>query len=65
MLPIEVKAGTSGKMKSLRLFMQKKSLTKGVRCSLENFGGLNIENEPVQREIFIVDALCHRPIRYS
>ncbi|MDE6866259.1 MAG: ATP-binding protein, partial [Muribaculaceae bacterium] len=30
-LPIEVKAGTSGKMKSLRLFMQKKNLTYAVR----------------------------------
>lgn len=36
-LPIECKSGTSGKMKSLHLFMQKKHLTYAVRCSLENF----------------------------
>ena len=41
-LPIEVKAGTSGKMKSLRLFMQKKNLNHAVRTSLENFGSLEI-----------------------
>lgn len=40
-LPIEVKSGTSGKMKSLRLFLQKKNLTLGIRTSLENFGQLN------------------------
>lgn len=36
-LPIECKAGTSGKMKSLRLFMRNKHLTNAIRCSLENF----------------------------
>ena len=36
-LPIECKAGTSGKMKSLHLFMHNKHLTNAVRCSLENF----------------------------
>ncbi|MDE5560991.1 MAG: DUF4143 domain-containing protein [Bacteroidaceae bacterium] len=41
-LPIEVKAGTSGKMKSLRLFMNKKGLTAGIRSSLENFGLLEV-----------------------
>lgn len=37
-LPIEVKSGVSGKMKSLRLFMESKSLRQAVRTSLENFG---------------------------
>ncbi len=37
-LPVEVKAGTSGKMKSLHLFMRKKHLNHAVRSSLENFG---------------------------
>ncbi len=41
-LPIEVKAGTSGKMKSLRLFMNKKDLAVGLRSSLENFGLLEV-----------------------
>lgn len=36
-LPIEVKAGTKGGMKSLWIFMREKKLTSAVRCSLENF----------------------------
>ena len=36
-LPIECKAGVSGKMKSLYLFMRQKHLSEAVRCSLENF----------------------------
>lgn len=43
-LPIEVKAGISGKMKSLRLFMNKKNLVAGIRCSLENFGRLEVSD---------------------
>ena len=37
-IPVEVKAGGTGKMKSLRLFMRRKHLLLGKRCSLENFG---------------------------
>lgn len=44
-LPIEVKSGTSGKMKSLRLFMESKSLRTAIRSSLENFGKIEIERE--------------------
>lgn len=40
-LPIEVKAGMKGGMKSLWLFMREKNLTHAVRCSLENFGVLD------------------------
>lgn len=36
-LPIECKSGTSGRMKSLHLFMRNKHLTDAIRCSLENF----------------------------
>ena len=36
-IPIEVKAGTQGGMKSLELFMKEKNINRGVRCSLENF----------------------------
>lgn len=43
-LPIEVKSGTSGKMKSLRLFMKKKNLVSGIRSSLENFGLLEVSD---------------------
>lgn len=39
-MPIECKAGVSGKMKSLFLFMQHKHLTEAIRCSLENFSEL-------------------------
>ena len=39
-MPIECKAGVSGKMKSLYEFMRQKQLTDAVRCSLENFGQL-------------------------
>lgn len=41
-IPIEVKAGTSGKMKSLRYFLDNKNLSMGVRTSLENFNTLHI-----------------------
>ena len=36
-LPVEVKAGVKGGMKSLWIFMREKGLTSAVRCSLENF----------------------------
>jgi hypothetical protein len=36
-VPIEVKAGSLGKMKSLHLFLREKQASFGVRCSLENF----------------------------
>ena len=44
-VPLEVKAGTSGKMKSLRFFMEKKKITHAIRCSLENFSRL--ENDGI------------------
>ena len=37
-LPVEVKAGMRGGMKSLWIFMREKKLSQAVRCSLENFG---------------------------
>jgi predicted AAA+ superfamily ATPase len=47
-IPIEVKAGIRGAMQSLRLFMQEKHLSRGVRTSLENFGRYeNIEVYPL------------------
>lgn len=53
-LPIEVKSGTSGKMKSLRLFMEKKHLTRAVRTSLENFSTLTISDEDKELTISII-----------
>ena len=44
-LPIECKAGTSGKMKSLRVFMRQKHLTDAIRCSLENFSLLEYQDK--------------------
>lgn len=43
-LPIEVKSGTSGKMKSLRMFMESKKLSIAIRTSLENFNVLNVDD---------------------
>jgi len=37
-VPIEVKSGTQGGMKSLNIFMKEKNISRGVRTSLENFG---------------------------
>ncbi|MDE7180731.1 MAG: AAA family ATPase [Muribaculaceae bacterium] len=58
-VPIEVKAGTTGKMKSLRVFMNKKNIAAGIRSSLENFGMLEISEkddsqQPVRRVIGIL-----------
>lgn len=36
-VPMEVKAGVQGGMKSLWEFMREKNLTRAIRCSLENF----------------------------
>ncbi len=47
-VPIEVKAGTQGAMQSLRIFMGEKTIHKGIRTSLENFGQYeNIEVYPM------------------
>ena len=55
-LPIEVKAGTQGGMKSLWIFMREKHLTEAVRCSLENFGSF----EYIDKE----DADAVRHVRF-
>lgn len=49
-LPIEVKSNISGKMKSLRFFMEKKGISEGVRTSLENFGEITYESESGERK---------------
>ena len=35
--PVEVKSGVKGSMQSMRLFMETKNITRGIRTSLENF----------------------------
>lgn len=37
-LPIEVKAGSSGRLKSLHLFLHEKSMKKAIKISTDNFG---------------------------
>lgn len=53
-LPIEIKSGTSGKMKSLRMFMASRNLKRGIRSSLENFCLLDITAESAYRTIHII-----------
>jgi predicted AAA+ superfamily ATPase len=36
-VPVEVKSGTQGGMKSLSIFMAEKNISRGIRTSLENF----------------------------
>lgn len=55
-LPIEVKAGTRGGMKSLWIFMREKKLSFALRCSMENFGKFDYEDtldEDALREVRI------------
>lgn len=40
-MPLEVKAGTQGGMKSLWSYMRDRKLTQAIRCSLENFGAFD------------------------
>ena len=56
-VPIECKAGISGKMKSLHLFMRQKHLTDAIRCSLENFATietLDKQDDNIERCIQII-----------
>lgn len=63
-VPVEIKAGTSGKMKSLRLFMQRKHLILAKRCTLENFGRISVTDvdehtdTPVERIIDVHPLYC-------
>ena len=56
-VPIECKSGTTGKMKSLWLFMRAKHLTAAYRCSLENFQRLrrvDPDDNNIERTIDII-----------
>lgn len=47
-LPIEVKSGTSGRMRSMHLFLAERGLKLGIRSSLENFSRYgSIETVPL------------------
>ena len=55
-LPVEIKAGTKGGMKSLWMFMRAKKLHLAVRGSLENFGCFDYidkEAEDAKRKVII------------
>ena len=54
-LPIEVKAGVQGGMKSLWYFMREKHLHDAIRCSLENFGSFDYIDEVEHNEVRHVD----------
>lgn len=47
-LPVEVKAGTQGGMKSLYYYMEQKNISNAIRTSLENFGRIERETSVVQ-----------------
>lgn len=50
-LPIEVKVGSQGRMKSLWAFMREKHITEAIRCSLENFGEFSyIDKEDADKD---------------
>jgi len=56
-LPIEVKSGTTGKMKSLRLFMQKHHLHHAIRTSLENFGTIEYTDSEDTGTVSLIDII--------
>ena len=56
-LPIEIKAGIKGGMKSLFNFMKDKNVEVGIRSSLENFG--EIINDSKRVEICPLYALSN------
>lgn len=56
-LPMEVKSGTKGGMKSLWIYMREKKLSDGLRSSLENFGYLEYEDSEVSGEIRRISIL--------
>lgn len=56
-LPIEVKAGRQGGMKSLYTFMELKNISRAIRTSLENFGVILRDNCKV--DIFPLYALAN------
>lgn len=54
-LPIEIKSGMKGGMKSLWIFMREKKLTSAIRCSLENFGRLEYKDSEAAGMVRNVD----------
>ena len=61
-VPIEVKAGVTGKMKSLRIFMRRRHLLLAKRCSLENFGLLEFTDAEDSLHPSEVKHICIHPL---
>lgn len=63
-LPIEIKSGVSGKMKSLIMFMKNKNLQRGIRTFLENFSRIEIHDAELSSQPYVIKiiplyALCN------
>lgn len=61
-VPVEIKSGVSGKMKSLRVFMNRKHLISGRRCSLENFGVLTFTDSSDNKYPETEKQICIHPL---
>lgn len=61
-MPVEVKSGVSGKMKSLRLFMRNKHLVCAKRCSLENFVVLEFTDAMDTQNADTTKRICIHPL---
>jgi len=61
-VPVEIKSGVSGKMKSLRVFMNRKHLLSGRRCSLENFGVLTFTDTSDSKYPETEKQICIHPL---
>lgn len=57
LLPVEIKSGTRGGMKSLWLFMGLKHLDYALRCSLENFGSFEYIDKNDENAVRYVNIL--------
>ncbi len=56
-IPIEVKAGTTGKMRSMHLFIHERNTPRGIRLSLENFSRYgHIETMPLYAASRLADV---------
>ncbi len=53
-IPIEVKSGSTGKMKSLTLFMQEKNLSLGIRISEVPLSKQTIQQNAITKEIISI-----------
>jgi predicted AAA+ superfamily ATPase len=53
-IPVEVKAGTRGRMQSLYRFMTEKDASRGARTSLENFASISANIGGKTRQVEVV-----------